>query len=89
MFELDMTSIFKKYFPDKTIFNLGIEYDSNGEFLICARCFDGNIRKWSGTNSIILLRIKLSSENFIMQKTPEILSIWYMSNKLEIINIIV
>jgi hypothetical protein len=86
MYNLDMTKIIQKYIPNQIIFNLGVEHDYGDEFLICARCYDGNIRSWNGTNSIVLLRIKLSSENFILNKDPEILSCWEINNNLQINN---
>lgn len=82
-YNLDMTETLKKYIPDQIIFNLGIEHDHGDEFLICARCYNGNIRTWDGSNSIILLRVKLSSENFILGKEPKILSSWEINKNLQ------
>jgi predicted GH43/DUF377 family glycosyl hydrolase len=84
LYNFDMTNTIKKYFCNKIIFNLGVEHDYGDEFLICARCYVGDIRRWDGTNSIVLLRIKLSSENFILKKDPKILSCWEIDNNLNI-----
>ena len=86
LYNLDMTNTIKKYFSNKIIFNLGVEHDYGDEFLICARCYVGDIRRWDGTNSIVLLRIKLSSENFILNEDPKILSCWEIDNDLNINN---
>jgi hypothetical protein len=84
LYNLDFTKNIQKYLPEHIIFNLGIEHDHGDEFLICARCYKGNIRDWKGDNSIILLRIKLSSENFILDKQIEILSCWLIDTNLVI-----
>lgn len=84
LYKYDFTKTIKKYFSDKVIFNLGVEHDYGDEFLICARCYDGNIRSWDGTNSMALMRVKLSSENFILDKEPVILSCWEIDKNLKI-----
>ena len=84
-YEIDITEAIKRYYPDSTIFNIGIQYDKNREFLVCCRrYYDGNIRDWNGVNSIVLLRVKLDFENFIRGSQLDIKIIWEVTNNLQI-----
>jgi len=84
IYKYDMTPLLKKYISDQTIFNLGIEHVYGDEFLICARCLTGDVRKWDGQNSIILINAKICSENFINKTEPIINKCWVLTSNLEI-----
>jgi hypothetical protein len=84
-YDFDITNAIHAYFPGSTIFNIGIKYDKNKDFLVCCRrYYDGDIRRWDGTNSIVLLHVTLDFENFIKNKPLEIKVIWEVMNNLNV-----